>query len=53
MPSSMGTALRVTVFGQSHSPAVGCVVEGLPAGMRVDLEALTAFVARRAPGNDP
>ena len=53
MPSSMGTALKVTVFGQSHSPAVGCVVEGLPAGMRVDLEALTAFVARRAPGNDP
>ena len=53
MPSSFGTALRVTVFGQSHSPAVGCVVEGLPSGLHVDLEALTAFVARRAPGNDP
>ena len=52
MPSSFGTALRVTVFGQSHSPAVGCVVEGLPAGMHVDQEALAAFVARRAPGND-
>ena len=53
MPSTMGSALRVTVFGQSHSPAVGCVVEGLPAGLKVDLDALTAFVARRAPGNDP
>ena len=53
MPSSFGTALRVAVFGQSHSPAVGCVVEGLPAGMPVDAEALAAFVARRAPGNDP
>ena len=53
MPSSFGTALRVTVFGQSHSPAVGCVVEGLPSGLHVDLEALTAFVARGAPGNDP
>lgn len=53
MPSTLGTTLRVTVFGQSHSPAVGCVVEGLPAGMPVDQEALAAFVARRAPGRDP
>ena len=53
MPSTLGTTLRVTVFGQSHSPAVGCVVEGLPSGMRVDAEALAAFVARRAPGRDP
>ncbi len=52
MPSSIGDALRVTVFGQSHSPAVGCVVEGLPAGLHVDQEALAAFVARRAPGAD-
>ncbi len=53
MPSTLGTALRVSVFGQSHSPAVGCVVEGLPAGLRVDQDALAAFVARRAPGSDP
>ena len=53
MPSTLGTALRVTVFGQSHSPAVGCVVEGLPSGMLVDHDALSAFVARRAPGSDP
>lgn len=53
MPSSFGTALRVTVFGQSHSPAVGCVLEGLPAGMRVDLDELAEFVERRAPGRDP
>lgn len=53
MPSTLGTTLRVTVFGQSHSPAVGCVVEGLPAGLKVDVEALAEFVARRAPGRDP
>ena len=53
MPSSFGTALRVSVFGQSHSPAVGCVIEGIPAGMHLDQEALAAFVARRAPGQDP
>lgn len=53
MPSTLGSTLTVTVFGQSHSPAVGCVIEGLPAGFRVDLDALSAFVARRAPGSDP
>lgn len=53
MPSSLGTALRVSVFGQSHSDAVGCVVEGIPAGLRLDLDALASFVARRAPGRDP
>ena len=53
MPSSFGNALRVTVFGQSHSAGVGCVVEGLPAGIAVDQERLADFMARRAPGNAP
>ena len=53
MPSSFGTTLRVTVFGQSHSPAVGCVVEGLPSGMVVDTEALATHMARRAGGKMP
>ena len=50
MASTFGTALRVTVFGQSHSAAIGCVVEGLPAGFAPDLDELCAFMARRAPG---
>ena len=53
MPSTFGNALRVTVFGQSHSPAVGCVVEGLPSGHVVDMEALGRFMSRRAPGPGP
>ena len=53
MPSTFGNALRVTVFGQSHSQAVGCVVEGLPSGHVVDMEALGRFMARRAPGQGP
>ena len=53
MPSTIGTTLRVTVFGQSHSPAIGCVIEGLPAGFAVDQDALAAFLARRAPGTTP
>lgn len=50
MGSSFGTALRVNVFGQSHSAAIGCVVEGLPSGFAVDQDALARFMARRAPG---
>ena len=50
MASRFGTALSVTIFGQSHSEAIGCVVEGLPVGLPVDRDALAAFMARRAPG---
>ena len=39
-----------TIFGESHGPAVGVTVEGIPAGERVDLEELQRFLDRRAPG---
>ncbi|MBR6954051.1 MAG: chorismate synthase [Clostridia bacterium] len=53
MSSSFGQYLRLSIFGQSHGPAVGITVEGLPAGMRVDEEALRQALARRAPGRSP
>ncbi len=53
MSSSWGRNIRVTVFGQSHSAAVGAVVEGLPAGFPVDMDRLSAFMARRSPGKSP
>lgn len=53
MSNTCGTLYRFTIFGQSHSPAMGVTIEGLPAGSRVDLEALQAFLDRRAPGNSP
>lgn len=52
MGSTFGNALRVQIFGQSHSAAIGCVVEGLPAGFRVDLDELGRFMQRRAPGRN-
>lgn len=50
MSSSFGKLLRVTIFGQSHSEAIGMVLDGLPAGVRLDMEAIHRFMGRRAPG---
>lgn len=52
MASYLGEHIRVSVFGQSHSPAIGVVVDGLPAGERVDMEELGRFLKRRAPGQN-
>ena len=50
MSSTFDGNLRISIFGQSHSGGIGVVVDGLPAGERIDLEALQAFLSRRAPG---
>ncbi len=50
MSSSYGENLHIHIFGESHGPTVGVTVEGIPAGERVDLEALQHFLDRRAPG---
>ena len=52
MSSSYGENIRITIFGQSHAPAIGVTIEGLPAGFSVDRAALQAFLDRRAPGRD-
>ncbi|MCQ2427349.1 MAG: chorismate synthase [Clostridia bacterium] len=52
MGSTYGDNIRLTVFGQSHSAAIGVTVEGIPAGEAVDAEKLAAFMARRAPGRN-
>lgn len=45
-----GKHICVSVFGQSHSKAIGAVIDGLPAGFKVDNEKVRVFTARRAPG---
>lgn len=52
MSSYLGKNLHVSIFGQSHSAAIGVSVDGLPAGETIDLEELQAFMNRRAPGRD-
>ena len=50
MGNSFGNCFRFTIFGQSHGEAIGVVIEGLPAGFAIDMDALASFMARRAPG---
>ena len=50
--NTLGNKLKVTIFGQSHAPAIGCVVDGLPAGFAPDMDRVSAFMARRAPGQN-
>ena len=50
MSSCIGNVLRLSIFGQSHSAAIGCSLDGLPAGIPVDAERLQRFMDRRAPG---
>ena len=50
MSSVFHGAITVSIFGQSHAPGIGVVVDGLPAGEQIDLDELQAFLIRRAPG---
>ena len=52
MSSSYGENIRLTIFGQSHSEAIGMTLEGIPAGEKIDCEELYRFLDRRAPGKN-
>ena len=50
MSSTFSSNLKISIFGQSHSGGIGVTIDGLPAGEKIDMEALSAFLSRRAPG---
>lgn len=52
MSSTYGENLKLSIFGQSHGPAIGMVLDGIPAGQPVDMQRLQAFLSRRAPGQN-
>ena len=52
MSNSIGNRFRFTIFGQSHAPAIGVTMEGLPSGIKIDTEKLQTFMDRRAPGRN-
>lgn len=50
MGNSFGRVFRLTTFGESHGPAIGGILEGCPAGLEIDLEAIQRDLDRRKPG---
>lgn len=52
MSSVYGDNITLSIFGQSHSPAIGMTLDGIPAGKKINKEELYAFLARRAPGGE-
>lgn len=48
--NSIGKNLVLTSFGESHGPAVGCVLDGFPSGFKIDFEKIQSQLNRRRPG---
>lgn len=50
MSSMWGNKVRISLFGESHGAGIGVVIDGLPAGVPLDLEKIKEHMKRRAPG---
>ena len=48
--NSFGKNFRITTFGESHGPLIGVVIDGCPAGIELDLQAIQTDLDRRKPG---
>lgn len=53
MSNTFGNIFRLTTFGESHGIALGGVIDGCPAGLVIDTEAIQRELARRRPGYNP
>ena len=53
MSSLTDSKLKISIFGESHGPAIGVNIDGFPAGIRLDEHFIFAQMARRAPGKNP
>ncbi len=50
--NSFGSRLRVSTFGESHGAGVGCLIDGMPANIRLDIKEIQAWLNRRRPGQN-
>ena len=51
MSNQWGNKLRLSIFGESHGPSIGMIIDGLPAGFTIDMEQLNHDLARRSPAS--
>ncbi|MFK4784522.1 chorismate synthase [Fusobacterium sp. MFO224] len=52
MSSVFGDKIKLSIFGESHGLGIGVVIDGLPAGLEIDLEEVKKEMRRRAPGRN-
>lgn len=52
MSSVIGNKIKLIIFGESHGEAIGCTIDGLPAGIKLDMDKIYKDLSRRAPGKD-
>jgi chorismate synthase len=50
--NSFGQRFRFTTFGESHGVALGCIVDGVPAGIKIDLDFIQNEMNKRKPGQN-
>jgi len=51
--NTFGRQLRLSTFGESHGPALGCILDGVPAGLPIDEAFIQSELDRRKPGKSP
>ena len=52
MSSTYGDKIKISIFGESHGNGIGVVIDGLPAGVKIDMDKGLVQMSRRAPGKD-
>ena len=52
MSSSYGKIFKITLFGESHSAGIGVVIDGVPSGVKLDMDEIMFEMSRRAPGKN-
>ncbi|MBQ8092869.1 MAG: chorismate synthase [Clostridia bacterium] len=53
MRGNFGEHFKLSIFGESHGPGIGIVIDGIPAGTPIDERKIARYMERRAPGRDP
>ena len=48
--NTFGTLFKLTTFGESHGPAIGGIIDGCPAGLKIDADIILHDLSRRRPG---
>lgn len=53
MSNVFGENIKISIFGESHGEAVGIIMDGVPAGLTLDMDFIKSEMKRRAPGQSP